>query len=307
MQTTNLYYANKDRLSLLPQMFTGMVAVGFVLVSIVILNSFFYIEVIAENIPFFKTSVNYQNPESLLAAEEDAILLNKQIAEQTPEGVQVARNCYLKQVSEQPTTITPVLDRTSSWWQATSCDLDLQVIQIINRPISDFEIDLNGDNYSIQITSESQFGIFYGQPNSAVDLNLQEIIEISKNTANNQNFALAIDSQRIGSQKISLVGDCQQVADNCELWVSETFSNTSTQISNQITSITYQGKNLMDDYNYVRIARTQDEFPEVVNLIYRNDFGDDMVFVRLDYTNGNVLQRVNITLQEDQIYNRFYR
>lgn len=305
MQTTNLYYANKDRLSLLPQMFTGMVAVGFVLVSIVILNSFFYIEVIAENIPFFKTSVNYDNPESLLDAEENIIIQNRLSEANNPEGVKVFSNCYLKQSSQIPAGIIPTIERGTLWWEVSECNLDVKGIQVVNRPISDFELT-NNTSYNLLVTKDNQFVIVYGTA-LASDLQLDEIAAISQNTNNTQSFALTIDSQRIGSQRISLVGSCIETGDECELWVDETFSNTSTQVSNQITSLSHQGKPLMEDYRYVQIARTQDEFPEVINLIYRNDFGSGFVFVRLDYTTGDVLQRILVTPEERDIYNRFYR
>jgi hypothetical protein len=306
VRSANLYQINKSKIAVLPQLFSFLLVIVCVGFGAVVLNTFFYIEAFAESIPFFRTTVNYQDPSDLLIAEQKSLINAQSLDDTSFSGLPVDTQCYMLQATAAPANLNPVISGQGIWWHTEVCDQTIQGIQVINGTPQELSIPTTGANYAVQFISDAQFAIIYGVTQDP-QLDLSEVARQSAIIQTEQEQALAVDSQRVGAQKIYLTGKCTGEITNCQVWVSESFSSQSQMISDTLDQITHRESVLSENYAYVKIANTQDEFPEVVNIIYRNEFSNPYTLVRLDSNDGSVLQRLTITSEQRELYNKFYR
>lgn len=285
----NKYRLNQVKTSFLPTFFTGLVSLILVFILLIFANTFFYIEIFAQNVPLFQTKTNYNLPQNLIQAElsKNEFTTTPKIFEKTENQVESfkAGDCVWQILPSKPPGIAAKIEVNSVWWSASNCaNLNtIQVIQTGNPQLA----SLNQD----EVQSLAGVDLIWYGPVTVFSEAELEIFKASF-VVGEVNFdpSLAKTSYRIDDEVFYLSGLCNSPEAECQLWFKNKFTEKYTLITDKLFRLQYLEKPLLSINRNLEFDTQQKEYPSVLNLKLTENNSSSYWLIRIDLRNNSLLQ-----------------
>jgi hypothetical protein len=296
--SANAYHLNRSRLSLLPSVIWGFVVFCGVLLGIIFINNFIPVKVLSVLLPFIEPQQNNLSPKDLIINQQNQLQAQQFLAASQDFGnIQngqflVSKTCIVELSSNKPNDIVQLADVDSQWLVPFRCNDSLQGIQLV--AVSQ---DLTGiDNASDVIKLSKSQAIIYGNIDGIDTLELDRAWEayIANILQSKSSYVI-----RLGKTQYLLSQGCGNFDQSCQLWQLDQFGLAAKLLIQDFSEFNIKGQKALQNYPIVNFSPIQDSYPESINLSMANTAKDELILLKINPEDGQVLAMITINPAQD--------